>query len=1235
MKSVKGKIHVFGSSLLLVVVLLAMGWAWTPVAQGRSLYAIGSITSWTEWLPVLVYDIGPDGTLTFQTQQRIPYRDSGAVGIAIDWQSGHLFVTYELSGFLEILDARTMASIGEVSAPGAENLAGIAFDESKGLLYCLDMGSDKLHSYRWYPNIGRLIRQTGSPATLVGSTAYGIALDEERQRLYTANASKKIHVYSTVDWSLIETLTLERSAISVAVDAANNLLYTGAAFISDFTLNQYNLSTGEIRSIEVDPEAGVMGLTVDPATGFVYITTGRNNRPGGDDLLVYDTSLTQIDAILDIGNPTGIVIPAREIGYNPLQLTKTIVTDEEIESGQPVYVSVNEIVTYRICFENAVTISDVSVVDTLPADVTFISADSDIGTGQYDADAHTYSWSLPLISAGSQTCLELQVQVNAQVPIGTVLRNYATIQTRTITPSTVSADAVVEGGPLKPLTLSKQIIGGVEREDGLAYANAGDVVSYTIHYANQENIYPVTQVSVVDALPKMMTFVEADTDGGAYDPVEHTYTYAFSSLQPDASGDITIRGQIDEDTPADTVLTNVAIIDCNETDATTATADVVVRQTELQPLNLAKEVTEGATTPDSNGVQHVNPGDEITYLLCFDNNDNERVVEAISVVDFLPSQLTFVSAAGNGETDGYDPNSHTYVWSVASLAAGQGSCVEIVAQVKEDTPAGTIILNRASIDSDQTEATTIDHHLIVDAIDYQPLGLAKTIADGAISNEEEKTPYIGIGDEVTYRICFDNNDNDYRVYGLSLTDTLPSEVAFVSAQGDGIFGSYDEAKHAYTWSYPSLMPRAGTSFDLVVQVKEDTTPGAVVTNHVTIDSDNTEPQTASVSAIAQEKQLKPPTLTKTVTAGITGQDETGTWYVGLGEELTYTICMTNSNSEALEGVAIIDTLPAEVSFVAADGDGDFGRYDAETHTYTWSYATLEANAQVCLDLTVRVREDARHGVTITNQARVETNDTPTAETNIKVITELEPPLVRKTILAAESEGVQDGEFWVASPGYELTYEICIENNQDTALEDIVAVDTLPAGVTFLSTDNESGYYDSESHTFVWTYHTLEPGTVVCLKLAVRLGYDLQPDTVLRNVVTLDSSQTPPTETDVDVIIESVPLSVPMTLSPLILGRKGYNRSDQITAVLEFPKEILAEDIVSDSLYLDPGSIAPKTQDISNEHGLVKIQASFDLVEVLEAVPTDGITTLYVGGRLTSGRTFVGEATVLVVAERPF
>ncbi len=1239
MRSERDTVTVRKCGLLIACLVAILAGLGSNPAEGRSLYVIAEITNSANPLPVLAYDIGVDGSLTFQAERKIPFRDRGAVGMAIDWESGHVFITYEASDTLQILDARTMADVGKVFAPGAENLAGVVYNETKDLLYAVDCGTDKLYAYGWNSATGKLTMQTGSPVTLEASSAYGIEVDEARGLLYTANGNRWIRVYDTTTWSLVETITLERSAVSLALDFNNELLYTGAGFFGDRVLNQYNMATGESRTVEVDEVAGVMGIAVDPISDLVYITTGLSNLPGGDDLLCYDPSLNLVASILDIGNPTDIIIPARDIGYNPLGFVKSIITSGEQNDHEEAYVSVGETIAYQLSFQNLNLVREVSIVDTLPDELTLVSAEGDGDIGEYDPVSHRYTWFLPSVDAGSQTSLELRARVNAGVPAGTRVCNRATIRTRILPPSSVSVDALVRGGVWKPLGLTKRVIGGVRQEDEIAYANAGDSVSYAITYTNEGNEYPAGKVRIVDTLPPELVFISAESTSGtaAYDPVNHTYTCSFVSLPAGETGRITLTAQIQEDVPAGTVLTNTVVLTSEQTNPTTATADITVRQSELQPLLLSKQIASAGTDSKGDGVRYVSPGDEVTYTICVENRDNDALVQNVSIVDFLPAQMTFVSAHGDGQFGHYDAASHTYVWSISALAGGESLCLDIVLQAKEDTPVGTVIVNRATIDSDQTEATSDQVEVVVTPADEPPLNVTKRISDGATLSDDGKTEYVGIGTEITYQICFDSIGSTYRVQGLTLVDMLPAEVTFVSAEGDGIYGSYDSEKHSYTWCYPSLLPDSSACVELVVRVRQEIEPGTVIENCVTVDSEDADPRTACVTAVAAEAKPQPLKLTKTVTGGAQGSDDLGSVYIAAGEQVTYTVCVRNDNDQAVDNLVVVDILPADVTFVSAAGDGDFGSYDRANHTFTWRFETLESGEQICADITVRVNDDLRPGTTITNRIQAASDQTTETTEDTVVVVELEPPLLTKTVRVSTDTEISGGDPGCASPGAQITYEICVENTTGAMITGVSVVDHLPAEVKFVSAegDSDTGLYDPASHTFSWAYPALQPEDVRCIRLTVQLNDDLKPGQIIVNSASMDAGETPVVNDSVEVCVGEAPARVSVTFSPLILGRTGYNRSDQVTALLEFSDGTKASDIRPSKVTLDPGGITANSQTVRTVNGKVQIRATFDLIEVLAAIPENGITTLYVRGTLQSGLPFVAEGIVLVVAERVF
>jgi len=569
--------------------VLLMGTLMTTVTQttrAKSLYIIADLQG--SPIPVQAYGIADDGTLTFQAEHDIQRRGIGAVGLAIDSHLGHLFVTYENSKEIQLIDGTTMTGIGTAIASGAENLAGIVYDHDKGSLYCVDRNKDKLYVYDWDASTATLEQVLGSPFTLTGATAYGIALDETNDLLYVANRSTTIRVYRTSDWSPAGTISVSRTAISIAIDDTRGFVYFGGGFADNDYLTQYNLATGAEAEVQVEPDGGVMGLGVDPRTGFVYITTGRNNAPGGDNIRVYDTALNEIDVVAAVGNPTGLVIPRKDIGYNLLQVSKNVVWSamDEVES-----VHIGGTIIYSICFDNISkdrTATNVSIVDTLPHEVSFITADGDGVFGQYDPDTHTYVWSYPSVPPDSPgPCLKLVAQVNQDVAPGAIISNSATIKSDETGPATASVDVVTESAGYKSLNLRKNIIKGAVEQSAssdVECAIAGDTIIYGICFDNNDNDYTTTNVSIVDILPKELRFITADGDGifGQYDPDTHTYTWFYPCLGPRLGTCLKLTVQVDPDTTPCTVITNSVTIESRETSPVTASVDVLICESFLE-----------------------------------------------------------------------------------------------------------------------------------------------------------------------------------------------------------------------------------------------------------------------------------------------------------------------------------------------------------------------------------------------------------------------------------------------------------------------------------------------------------------------------------------------------------------------------------------------------------------------------------------------------------------------------
>jgi DNA-binding beta-propeller fold protein YncE len=327
MQKVLRKRYLFSKRIFLILVIslnaLFIAVLQKPVyASPKSLYVIADIRPPLRTVPVRVYEIRATlPYLLYQTTQYAPLHGSGAIGLAIDSESQTMFITYENTNVIQIINATTFAVLGTIIATEASNLAGIAYDSSKNLLYTVNRWTGNLLIYRWNFTSRELILEKHVMLTN-SSRAYGIAIDDIKGILYVADGeySKKFDWYDTDTWMHLGTKVTNHAVIGIAVDAHNGFIYTGGAWY-DYGLYRYDMNTDTEIGILNDTSsvyAGVLGIATDLSQNSspVYITTFGEGTIGYRDVLaVFDFNLNLLWKSEDLGNPTGIAIPKGEITY--------------------------------------------------------------------------------------------------------------------------------------------------------------------------------------------------------------------------------------------------------------------------------------------------------------------------------------------------------------------------------------------------------------------------------------------------------------------------------------------------------------------------------------------------------------------------------------------------------------------------------------------------------------------------------------------------------------------------------------------------------------------------------------------------------------------------------------------------------------------------------------------------------------------------------------------------------
>jgi uncharacterized repeat protein (TIGR01451 family) len=824
-------------ALLLAGLLVLAG---TRIATAKSLYVVAETEFQQLQVRVHAYDIAPDGKLTFQAQGHVPLYGARALAVALDSDSRHLFLTYLTSNVITVVDAVTLENAGATRVEGARNLTAVVYDHGKGLLYCVDDMTPNLYIYRWNPARHELTPAPGSPLRLEAAKPVAIALDEITGELYVCDSSTAIGIYSTLDWRLLRTISVSRPAACLAVDPIRGYLYYGGADLGNFFLGRYDPATGAETETQIGSRVGVLGLAVDRITGFVFASTGAANCPDcGDDVCVFDGNLVEIDVVRKVGEPTGLAVSDGRTAFNPLRLTKTIKAPGGGDtSGLDVSEAVvGEEVTYSICFDhNDLPLTELVIVDKLPAELAFVRATGDGLYGRYDPQAHTYTWMDPPLTRGLTTCLDLVARLDPNTPVHQLVTNSVTIDSNETPPTTAEAYVVAVGPPVyPPLHVSKAVVAGAIGGDTTPLSTRpGDELTYRITFDSKGNEQPVENVRLTDTVPPETEFVRATGDGrfGRYEPLTRTYTWSYPRLAPGESNSVDLVVRVDPKAEIGATIHNTALLVSDNTTAVQASVDVTVGS--FAPLQLQKTLVRGAVgQPDEQGRWYVDAGSTLTYAIHFSNPAANKTVTDISIVDTLPREVSFVSADGSRDLGFYDQNTHTYSWHYASLGPGLEQTLNLTVRVNDQVAPDTVISNSVAIAARQTTTTRTHSDVVVRTVRTDlPLRLQKTLVQGLTGSTTE--PYVFPGATITYAIYFSNPATNETATQISLVDTLPREVTFVSADSDREFGSYDPGTHTYTWRYALLAPGEEKVVNLTVQVNEKAVPGTVIANAVTI-----------------------------------------------------------------------------------------------------------------------------------------------------------------------------------------------------------------------------------------------------------------------------------------------------------------------------------------------------------------------------------------------------------------
>jgi uncharacterized repeat protein (TIGR01451 family) len=348
-------------------------------------------------------------------------------------------------------------------------------------------------------------------------------------------------------------------------------------------------------------------------------------------------------------------------------------------------------------------------------------------------------------------------------------------------------------------------------------------------------------------------------------------------------------------------------------------------------------------------------------------------------------------------------------------------------------------------------------------------------ADLSVSKTDDPDPVVA-GTQLTYSVTLENFGPS-EAQSVVATDTLPAGVTFVSTSGCD-----NDPSGLPTCDLGTIAP--GTSRSYTVTVVVDPDRQGVHTNTVAVDSDTTDPDPSNNSASEDT------TVVAEADLSVTKSDSPDP--VVAGTNLVYNLTVANAGPSDAQAVVATDILPAGLTLVSSTGCAE-----DPSGVPTCSLATIAAGGSKDVTLTVAVGSQLLGA--ISNSVSV-SSDAGDPDPGNNSATE-DTLVVSEADLGVEKVDSQDP----VAPGGALSYTISAINNGPSDALNVVATDTLPAGIAFVST---TGCAEDPNGVPTCSLGTVAGGASSSYTVDVTVGAGT-PTSILTNAVTV-TSDTPDT-----------------------------------------------------------------------------------------------------------------------------
>ena len=544
-----------------------------------------------------------------------------------------------------------------------------------------------------------------------------------------------------------------------------------------------------------------------------------------------------------------------------------------------VYATSNLTYTIGVTNNGPVTASNVVVSDILPTNIVFVSASSG-GTSNNGA----VTWSSFNLASLASTSFTVVVTA----PLSGSLTNTVSSTATTSDPDASNNNGSSSGA--KVTTTVLQIADVKATKSGAASVYETSNLTYTVTVTNL-GPNTATNVIVSDLIPTNVTFVSA-TSGGTNNNGSIVWpTMTNCAVGFTTNFTVTITAPSTGRSLTNTVSSTATSTDpdASNNNGTASNAKVV---TTVTPIADVKTTKSGATT--------VYATSNLTYTITVTNLGPDIATNLI-VSDLLPTNVTFVSATSSGT------NGNGTVWwpTMTNFAVGATTNFTVTITAPTNGVSLTNIVSSTNTTTDP-DLSNNDGSASTARVITAILQIAdvKATKSGAASVYETSN--------LTYTITVTNLGPNTAT-NVIVSDLLPTNVTFVSATSGGTNGN-----GTVWWPTMTNWPSGSTTNFTVIITAPGT--GRSLTNTVSSTATSTDPDASNNNGTASNAKV----ITTVTPIADVKTTKSGAGGVLAGNNLTYTIAVTNLGPSTASNVVVSDLLPTNVTLVSASSGGTNG-----------------------------------------------------------------------------------------------------------------------------------------------------------------------------------------------------------------------------------------------------------------------------------------------------------------------